>query len=130
MNWKEIQNKSAIYKDFLIAEIRDAKPHPNATKLQVCSVDYGGQEEIQIVCGAPNARKGIKVVLAPIGVEIPANNMKIKQSKIRDVESYGMLCSASELLIGEDSDGIMELSEAANVGESFASHFGLDDVIF
>ncbi len=119
-------NQVDIYKDFIVAEIIEANPHPEADKLRVCKVN-NGKEILQIVCGAPNARAGIKVVLAPIGTEIPANGLKIKQSKIRNIDSCGMLCSSAELNLGEDSDGIIELDENYKVGDSFASNHGLNE---
>lgn len=125
----EIIDRSAELKDFIVAEILAAEPHPNADKLRVCRV-FDGSKELQVVCGAPNARAGIKVVLAPIGAIVPANKLEIKQSKIRDVESQGMLCSAVELKIGNDSSGIIELDANYQVGTPFITASGLDDPIF
>ncbi len=124
---EEVVNQEDIYKAFIIAEIIEANPHPEADKLRICKVN-NGKEILQIVCGAPNARAGIKVVLAPIGAEIPANGLKIKQSKIRNIDSCGMLCSSAELNLGEDSDGIIELGENYKVGDSFATSHGLNEV--
>jgi phenylalanyl-tRNA synthetase beta chain len=123
---EEIIDHSEALKPFIVAEILEANPHPDADKLQVCNV-ANGDETLQIVCGAPNARAGIKVVLAEVGTVIPTNDMKIKQAKIRGVESNGMLCSARELGIGDDHDGIMELPATATIGEPFAPQLGLDD---
>lgn len=114
---------------FKIARIEEAKPHPAAEKLQVCQV-FDGKERLQIVCGAPNARPNIHVVLAPIGTVIPAHQMTIKRSLIRGVESHGMLCSASELALGEDSEGILELPPEVKPGESILATLGLDDPVF
>lgn len=126
---EEVINQYDTYKDFIIAEIVSAVTHPEADKLRVCQVN-NGKELLQIVCGAPNARAGIKVVLAPIGVIIPANNMKIKQSKIRNVESNGMLCSSFELgLSAELEDGIMELGQDYVIGSSFADACGLNETL-
>ncbi len=125
---EEVVNQYETYKAFIIAEILSATPHPEADKLRVCQVN-NGKEILQIVCGAPNARAGIKVVLAPIGTVIPSNSLKIKQSKIRNVDSCGMMCSYSELSLGEDHNGIIELDEHYKVGDSFAKTHGLDDVI-
>ncbi len=125
---EEITDKSAELGAFIVAEILEAKKHPNADKLQICKVNTGS-EILQIVCGAANARKGIKVVLAPVGSIIPANGMKIKDSKIRDIESCGMLCSGAELSVDEDSEGILELPTNSIVGDKFASIYGLDDPI-
>lgn len=113
---------------FEVAEIIDAAPHPEADKLRVCQVKTAN-EVLGIVCGAPNARKGIKVVLAKIGTTIPNGNFKIKQAKIRGIDSSGMLCSAEELNIKGDSTGIIELPDSAIVGEPIAGFFGLDDPV-
>ena len=123
-----IEDAGAALSDFTVAEILEAKPHPDADKLQICRVkaDSG---ELQIVCGAPNARAGIKVALAKVGAIIPNGDFKIKQSKIRGIESCGMLCSARELNLGEDHAGIMELPESATIGESAAKVLGLDDPV-
>jgi phenylalanyl-tRNA synthetase beta chain len=125
---EEVVDQGSVYEAFMIAEIISVMPHPEASKLQVCQVN-NGKEILQIVCGAPNARAGIKVVLAPIGADIPANGMKIKASKIRNISSFGMLCSGKELNLSEESDGIIELSENFIVGESFAKAQGLEEVI-
>ena len=117
------------YEPFLVAEILEAEKHPNADKLRVCKVN-NGTEVIQIVCGAPNARAGIKVCLAPVGAMIPNGNFQIKKSKIRDVESNGMLCSATELELGSDSEGIMELGADAKVGSKYADYAALNDCFY
>ena len=119
----------ATYAPFLVAEIVEATQHPNADKLRVCKVN-NGTEILQIVCGAPNARAGIKVCLAPIGANIPNGNFAIKKSKIRDVESCGMLCSAEELNLGGATDGIMELAANAVVGSKYADYAGLNDCVY
>lgn len=113
---------------FEVAEIIDTKPHPDADKLRVCTVKTSSGIA-EIVCGAPNARQGIKVVLAKIGTVIPNGNFTIKQSKIRGVESCGMLCSAEELNIKGDSSGIMELPQDAKVGDKITGYLGLDDKV-
>ena len=125
---EEVVNQADIYKNFLVAEIISTIPHPEADKLRVCQVN-NGKEFLQIVCGAPNARAGIKVVLAPIGTEIPANGLKIKESKIRNVASFGMMCSGAELNLTSDSDGIIELPAEYLVGSSFAENYGLNEVM-
>lgn len=124
---EEVVNQYDIYKDFIVAEITSTSPHPEADKLRICQVN-NGKETLQIVCGAPNARTGIKVVLAPIGTEIPTNRLKIKASKIRNVSSNGMMCSFKELDLGDEHDGIIELDGNYVVGSSFASSYGLDEV--
>lgn len=115
---------------FKVAKITEATQHPQADRLRVCKVD-NGSEQLQIVCGAPNARAGIRVVLAPIGTVIPANNLTIKKSAIRGVESNGMLCSAEELGLGAESDGIVELPDNDNtlLGGPAAKALGLDDAV-
>ncbi len=123
-----VEDKSASLAPFKVAEILEAEKHPNADKLRVCKVNTGS-ETLQIVCGAPNARAGIKVALAPIGSVIPTNGLVIKQSKIRDVESNGMLCSAAELGLSDDSVGIIELPASAKPGEAFAPLLGLNDPV-
>ncbi|MEM7617100.1 MAG: phenylalanine--tRNA ligase subunit beta, partial [Pseudomonadota bacterium] len=126
---EEVTDRSTEYDAFKIALIKDTKPHPNADKLKICQV-FDGQEDLQIICGAPNAQANIKVVLAPINSIIPSNKMKIKASKIRDVESFGMLCSAEELSIGEDGDGILEINDDnANPGDKFSKIYGFDDPV-
>lgn len=125
---ESVDNPGATLKPFMVAEILEASRHPDAEKLQICKVK-SAQGELQIVCGAPNARAGIKVALANIGTVIPTNGMEIKKSKIRGVESQGMLCSARELGLGEDHNGIMELDAHAAIGESIVDLLGLNDPV-
>ena len=113
---------------FEVAEIISAEKHPSADKLKLCKV-LSSEGELQIVCGAPNARAGIKVVLAKVGTLIPSGNFKIKKAKIRDVESCGMMCSADEIGIPGDSDGIIELENNAKIGDNPAKYLGLDDPV-
>jgi len=110
----------------VVAEILVAEKHPNADRLQVCKVDVGQGEPLQIVCGAPNARAGLKTACAVVGAELP-HDFKIKQAKVRSVESYGMLCSAKELGIAEAAEGIMELPADAPVGNGLRDYLQLDD---
>lgn len=123
-----ITDNFAALAPFIVASIEEATQHPQADKLRVCKVNDGTGVR-QVVCGAPNARAGIKVVLAQEGVKIPANGLVIKKSAIRGVESNGMLCSASELGLGEDSAGIIELPADAKVGGPVASLLGADDPV-
>ncbi|MFZ4124981.1 MAG: phenylalanine--tRNA ligase subunit beta [Rickettsiales bacterium] len=123
-----IEDKSEQLKPFVVAEILEATKHPNADKLQVCKVKTA-TGDLQIVCGAPNARAGIKVALANVGVTIPNGNFEIKKAKVRDVESQGMLCSADELGLGGDSAGIIELPLDAKIGDSIVDVLGLNDPI-
>ncbi len=131
---EETINYQDIFKDFSVAEIMEAEKHPDADKLRICQVKTSsGMQEI--VCGAPNARAGIKVVYAGIGTAIPGllddsgNPIILKKAKIRGVESCGMMLSMRELDLGEDHDGIVELPESANVGDNIASWLGLNDPI-
>ncbi len=117
---ESISDPGAQLADFTVAEIVTAEKHPNADKLRLCSVNAGDGAPLQIVCGAPNARAGIKVVLARPGTVIPASGEALKIGTIRGVDSYGMMCSARELLLGEDHDGIIELLPDAKVGAGVA----------
>ena len=113
---------------FIVAQIVEAVQHPNADRLRVCTVDTG-KEKLQVVCGAPNARAGIKVVLARPGDVMPDSGEALKKGSIRGVESFGMLCSGDELGIASDQEGILELGAEARVGGSFALYAGYDDPI-
>jgi phenylalanyl-tRNA synthetase beta chain len=117
---ESISDAGAALKDFIVGEILTADKHPNADKLRLCSVNAGDVSPLQIVCGAPNAQAGIKVVLARPGTVIPASGEALKIGTIRGVDSYGMMCSARELLLGEDHDGIIELAANAKVGGGVA----------
>ena len=107
---------------FRVAEVLTAAPHPDADRLQVLSVDTGEGDPLQVVCGAPNARAGMKGVLGLPGAQVPANGMKLRKSAIRGVESNGMMCSVRELELGEDHEGIIELPDDAPVGTGFADY--------
>jgi len=109
---------------FTVAEVLTAAPHPDADKLQVLTVSIGEGDPQQIVCGAPNARAGMKGVLGQPGAVVPANGMVLRKSAIRGVESSGMMCSVRELELGEEHDGIIELPADAPVGSSFADYHG------
>ncbi len=122
------ENQKDKYKNFVVAEVISAEQHPNAYSLRICKVN-NGLEILNIVCGAPNACAGIKVVLAMVGAIVPKGSFIIKKSKIRGVESEGMLCSTEELLLSKESDGIMELDGTATVGISFSDYMNLNDVI-
>ena len=123
-----IENPADALSAFRIAKVLSAAPHPQADKLQVLSVDVGG-EPLQVVCGAPNARAGMLGVFGPAGAVVPANGMVLKVAAIRGVESNGMMCSIAELELGDDHDGIIELSEDAPVGQVYADWAGLDDPV-
>lgn len=122
----EIQGKDLD--NVVIGQIIEYGQHPNSDKLTLLKVNVG-EEELQIVCGATNHKLGDKVVVAKIGAVLPGD-FKIKKSKIRDVESFGMLCSEVELGIGEDGNGIIILPEDAPIGEEYRKYIGLNDVIF
>lgn len=110
----------------VVGEIIACAPHPEADRLQLCQVSVGADESLQIVCGAPNARPGLKAPLATVGSELPGG-LKIKPAKLRGVESFGMLCSAKELGIDVDASGLMELPADAPVGQPLAAYLGLPD---
>ena len=111
----------------IVGEIVKVEPHPNADKLSVCQVS-SGNDEMQVVCGAPNARLGIKVPFAKVGAILPSD-FKIKKAKLRGVESFGMLCAQDELGLGEDGSGLWELPEDAEVGCDLVEFLELDDNI-
>ncbi len=113
---------------FRVAKVLTANPHPDADKLQVLTVDTGEGDPLQVVCGAPNARAGMKGVLGLPGAVVPANGMELRKSAIRGVESNGMMCSVRELELGEEHDGIIELPEDAPVGQSFAEYHNASPV--
>jgi phenylalanyl-tRNA synthetase beta chain len=126
---EHIEDKAKLLKPFTIAEIVTAEQHPNADRLRVCTVNVGKGEPLQVVCGAPNARAGLKTVFAAPGTYIPAKDFTISVGNIRGVESQGMLCSAGELALPDIIDGIIELPEDAPVGESYADWAKLGDPV-
>ena len=113
---------------FRVAEVLTAAPHPNADKLQVLTVSTGQGEPLQVVCGAPNARAGMKGVFGSSGAIVPANGMELRKTAIRGVESNGMMCSTRELQLGDDHEGIIELPGDAPVGTAFADYRGTSPV--
>lgn len=128
----DLRGVAADFTDVMVAEIEACHPHPDADKLSVCTVHDGGGERLQIVCGAPNARAGLRVPLARVGARISARvgpDFQIKRAKLRGVESFGMLCSARELGLSEDHSGLMELPADAPVGANLRDYLGLDDAI-
>jgi len=112
----------------VVAQILSADKHPDADRLQVCRVDVGGPEPLQIVCGAPNARAGLKTACALVGAKLPG--FEIKRAKVRGVESLGMMCSAKELGMEAGADGILEFPADAPVGQSVREYLDLDDQLF
>jgi phenylalanyl-tRNA synthetase beta chain len=128
---ESIEDKAKALKPFSIARVISAEQHPNADRLRVCMVDTGnGAAPVQVVCGAPNARAGLISVFSPPGTYIPGKNITLGVGTIRGVESRGMLCSAAELQISNDHDGIMELPAEAPVGAAYAEWAGLGDPVF
>ncbi len=124
---EEISNESVFLEDFTVARINEAYPHPDSTKLQICKVDTGN-DILQVVCGAKNAKKGLKIAFAKIGSTIPSNGMKIKKSKIAGTESNGMICSAAELNIGADGDGIIEIDDQYKIATKLSEIYQKDIV--
>ena len=119
-------NPSEALNGFIAAKIISTKPHPDADRLQLCLIDTG-TEEIEIVCGAKNAKEGLTAIYAPVGSTIPASGMKLKKAKIRGIESSGMLCSEKELNLGDDSEGITELSDQISPGTSISKALDIND---
>ncbi|WP_442756358.1 phenylalanine--tRNA ligase subunit beta [Methylocystis sp. JAN1] len=124
-----VHDPAAQLKDFKIAQIVEATQHPNADRLRVCKVDTGAGELVQVVCGAPNARTGLKSVFSAPGTYIPGKKITLGKGNIRGVDSLGMMCSFEELELATESDGIIELPEDAPVGETYAQWAGLDDPV-
>ncbi|QDP19572.1 phenylalanine--tRNA ligase subunit beta [Sphingomonas xanthus] len=127
---ESVDNPAEALRPFTVARVLTAERHPQADKLQVLSVDIGDGEPLQVVCGAPNARAGMVGVFGGPGTYVPGSDFTLKKAAIRGVESNGMMCSARELQLGTDHDGIIELAADAPVGTSFADFAGLDDPIF
>lgn len=124
-----VDNPAEKLAPFVVAEVLTAERHPQADKLQVLTVD-AGNGPLQVVCGAPNARAGMKGVFGPPGAHVPGSGFTLKVAAIRGVESNGMMCSERELELGTGHDGIIELPADAPVGTSFASYAGLEDPVF
>ena len=114
---------------FTVAKVLTAEKHSDADKLQVLTVDTGSGDPLQVVCGAPNARAGMKGVLGQPGAIVPSNGLELRKSAIRGVESNGMMCSVRELELGDEHDGIIELPDDAPVGHSFADYHGTSPII-
>jgi phenylalanyl-tRNA synthetase beta chain len=131
---EELRPFAPAFTGVVVGQILSAEQHPNADRLRVCQVDVGQGAPLNIVCGAPNARAGIKVPCATVGALLPPGEdgkpFAIKLGKLRGVESQGMLCSAKELQISEESSGLLELGDAAVVGRNIREQLGLDDMLF
>lgn len=126
---ENVEDKTELLKPFVIASVISAEKHPNADRLRVCMVDIGGGKPIQVVCGAPNARAGMKGVFSAPGTFIPGKNITLAVGTIRGVESRGMLCSAAELMISDDHEGIIELPADAPVGKPYVEWAGANDPV-
>ena len=125
---EEMQAVAAPFSKVVVAKILAAVKHPDADRLQVCTVDVGLAEPVQIVCGAANARVGLIAPCALVGAELPG--FSIKQAKVRGIESFGMMCSSKELGISEEATGLLELDSDAVIGQSIREHLDLDDHLF
>ncbi|MEZ2739005.1 phenylalanine--tRNA ligase subunit beta [Comamonas jiangduensis] len=131
---EELEPVAPAFSGIVVGEIKEAVQHPDADRLRVCQVDVGGPELLNIVCGAPNARVGIRIPCAMVGAELPpgadGKPFKIKIGKLRGVPSYGMLCSAKELGIDDDASGLLELPVDAPLGQNIREYLNLDDTLF
>ncbi len=131
---EELKPVAPAFTHIVVGEIKEAEQHPNADRLRVCKVDVGQAELLNIVCGAPNARVGIRIPCALVGAELsPGEDGKpflIKVGKLRGIESQGMLCSARELQLADDHGGLLELAADAPVGQDIRTHLNLDDTLF
>jgi phenylalanyl-tRNA synthetase beta chain len=131
---EELEPVAPPFTCVVVGLVLSAEPHPDADRLRVCQVDVGQAQPLQIVCGAPNARPGIRVPCATVGAVLPpgadGQPFKIKLGKLRGVESQGMLCSAKELGVSDESNGLLELGDGATVGQNIREHLMLDDMLF
>jgi phenylalanyl-tRNA synthetase beta chain len=126
---ENVADRSKLFAPFVIGRVISAEQHPNADRLRVCMVDTGSGDPVQVVCGAPNARAGMKGVFVPPGAYIPGKDLTLTVGKIRGVESRGMLVSEFELQLSDDHEGIIDLPADAPVGENYAKWAGLDDPV-
>jgi phenylalanyl-tRNA synthetase beta chain len=124
-----VDDPASLYKPFFVAYVEKAEKHPDADRLKVCLVDTG-KEKVQVVCGAPNAREGMKGIFAPEGSYIPGTDITLKKGNIRGVDSCGMLVSEREMGLSDEHEGIIDLTEQdPAIGTSFSELFGLDDPV-
>lgn len=126
---ESVDNPAEKLAPFVVAHVLTAAPHPQADKLQVLTVDAGSGETLQVVCGAPNARAGMKGVFGPPGAYVPGSGFTLGIKPVRGVESRGMMCSVRELELGDEHDGIITLPDDAPVGANYAGWAGLDDPV-
>ena len=127
---EDVINPADKYKNFVIGYVEFCEKHPDADRLSLCKINDGSGELVQVVCGAPNIRQGLAIAFATPGCIVPYTGAVLKKGKIRGIESKGMVCSAKELCLGEDSNGIMELQADAKPGTPLAEFFKLNDTIF
>lgn len=126
---EDLHDPAALFAPFRVAAVTAARPHPEADRLQICTLRTADGEQ-EVVCGAPNARAGIRAVFAPEGATIPATGTVLKRAKIRGVESRGMLVSMAEMGLSDEAAGIIELPETVPVGTPMAAAMELDDPVF
>ena len=124
----QIAHVAPPFEGLVVGHVVNCGKHPNADKLSLCEVDIGSGSNLEIICGASNVRKDLKVAVATVGSVLP-NKMKIKRTKLRGVESNGMLCSESEIGISDSHEGIIELDSKANIGDNVRNVLNLDDQI-
>ncbi len=124
-----VEDRATGLEEFVIAHVTEAVQHPDADRLRVCTVDFGGDEPVQVVCGAPNARTGMKGVFARSGLHIPGTGITLKKAEIRGVESNGMLLSEREMGLSDEHDGIIDLDADSPVGTPAVAVMGLDDPV-
>ena len=125
---EEVIDEAKNFENIVVGFVKEVKKHPNADKLSLCIVN-DGQEDFQVVCGAPNVAEGQKAVFAKVGAELPGAGFKLKKAKIRGEVSLGMLCAEDELGLGPNHDGIMVLDESAEIGKPFSEFLNKNDVI-
>ena len=132
---ENVENPGDVYKDFTVCKVKEAKQHPNADRLKVCTLEVwpdgpdGKTEFVQAVCGAPNARTGLIGIYAPLGSFIPGSGSELKKGVIRGVESFGMLCSEREMELSDEHDGIIDLPSDTPLGAKFSDIFGLNETV-
>src|SRR3712207_4937376 len=131
---EDVEPVAQAFSNVVVAKVLEVSKHPNADRLNVCQVDAGTGTLLNIVCGAPNARAGMKAVCALAGAVLPPGEdgkpFEIKVGKLRGIESQGMLCSARELKLSDDHGGLLELPEQAPVGQNFRDYYQLNDLRF
>src|SRR5262245_19914948 len=133
MEVEDLRPAAPAFTSVVVGEIVECEPHPSADKLTVCRVQAGSHGALQVVCGAPNARVGLRAPLALVGASLPSGadgqRLDIRVGKLRGVESHGMLCSARELGLSDDHSGLLELTADALIGSDIRQALGLDDTL-